>query len=136
MSNAPSGKKKIIIGIICVIVLLNVVWTVMQNKITPQFDALKAQMQAGLEALDQRITKLEKGGLPDVAELKADFAALRGIADNLGQSVKASLKTEEERLAVLEAQVEALRERRLQVGVTRCLAQRVGIIVDHEQLVD
>ena len=58
MSNAPSGKKKIIIGIICVIVLLNVVWTVMQNKITPQFDALKAQMQAGLEALDQRITKL------------------------------------------------------------------------------
>ena len=111
MSNAPSGKKKIIIGIICVIVLLNVVWTVMQNKITPQFDALKAQMQAGLETLDQRITKLEQGGLPDVADLKADFAALRGIADNLGQSVKASLKTEEERLAVLEAQVEAQKAR-------------------------
>ena len=111
MSNAPAGKKKLIIGIICVIVLLNIVWTVMQNKMTPQFNELKSQMQAGLEALEQRITKLEQGGLPDVAELKADFAALRGIADNLGQSVKASLKTEEERLAALEAQVEAQKTR-------------------------
>ena len=83
----------------------------MQNKITPQFDALKTQMQAGLEALEQRLTKLEQGGLPDVADLKADFAALRGIADNLGQSVKASLKAEEERLATLEAQVEAQKAR-------------------------
>lgn len=102
-----ASKKKIIIGIICVIILLNVVWTVMQNKFTPKLDELKNQLQTSVAALEARITKLEQGGLPDVADLKADFAKLREIADDFSQRVKDSVKTEEEQLAYLESQAEA-----------------------------
>ncbi|MBQ7733548.1 MAG: hypothetical protein IJT58_05970 [Synergistaceae bacterium] len=106
-----AGKKKIIIGIICVILLLNVVWTVMQNKFTPKLEELRTQLQTSIASFEERITKIEQGGLPNVEDLKADFAKLREIADNFGQSVKDSTKTEEERLAYLEAQVEAQKAR-------------------------
>ena len=102
-----NSKKKIILGIVIAILLLNIVWTVMQNKLTPQFDAMKAEITAGIAALDQRITKLEQGGLPDVADLKSDFAALKEIAEKFAQRAGESLKTEEEQLATLEAQVAA-----------------------------
>ena len=102
-----NSKKKIIIGIVCVILLLNIVWTVIQNKLTPQFNELKS----GMAALEQRIMKLEQGGLPNVADLKSDFAALREIADKFGQKFTQSLKSEEDQLAYLEAQVEAQKAR-------------------------
>ena len=101
------SKKKIIIGIICIILLLNIMWTIMQNKFTPKLDEVKA----GLAALEQRITKLEQGGLPDVADLKADFAALRAVADNFSERLNQAVKTEEDQLKDLEAQVEAKRAR-------------------------
>ena len=62
----PDNKKKIIIGVVAVIVLLNIMWTVTQNKFTPKLDEVKA----GMAALEQRIAKIENGGLPDVANLK------------------------------------------------------------------
>ena len=102
-----ASKKKIIIGIICAILLLNVVWTVMQNKFTPKLEELRTLLQTNVASLEERITKLEQGGLPNVENLKADFAKLREIADNFGQRVKDSVKTEEEQLAYLESQAEA-----------------------------
>ncbi len=104
---APDNKKKIIIGVVAVIVLLNIMWTIMQNKFAPKLDEVKA----GMAALEQRLKKIEKGGLPDVANLKEDFEALRKVSDQFSERLKSSLKAEEEQLASLEAQVEAQRAR-------------------------
>ena len=103
----PDNTKKIIIGVIAVIVLLNIMWTVMQNKFTPKLDEVKASMAA----LETRITKLEQGGLPDVADLKEDFAALKAVSDKFADRLNASVKAEEEQLASLEAQVAAQKAR-------------------------
>ena len=106
-SPKPDTKKKIIIGVVAVILLLNIMWTIMQNKFTPKLDEVKAAMSA----LEQRIEKLEKGGLPDVADLKEDFAALKAVSDKFAERLNSSVKAEEEQLASLEAQVEAQKAR-------------------------
>ena len=105
--NTPDKKKQIIIGIIALIVLLNIMWTIMQNKFTPKLDEFKAT----IAALEQRIEKLEKGGMPDVAELKEDFAALKAISAKFSERLNQSVKAEEDQLAYLEAQVEAQKAR-------------------------
>lgn len=108
-NNPPKtdSKKKIIIGVICVILLLNVMWTIMQNKFTPKLDEVKA----GMAAIEQRLAKIEKGGIPDVANLKEDFAALKAVSDKFADRLTQTLKTEEDQLAYLEAQVEAQKVR-------------------------
>ena len=103
----PDNKKKIIIGVVAVIVLLNIMWTVTQNKFTPKLDEVKA----GMAALEQRIAKLENGGLPDVANLKEEFAALKAVSEKFADRLSNSLKAEEDQLASLEAQVEAQKAR-------------------------
>lgn len=100
-------KKAIIISVICIILALNVMWTILQGKFTPKLDEVKAQMTA----LEQRITKLEQGGLPDVADLKTDFANLKAISEKFTERFTQSVKTEEDQLAYLEAQVEAQKAR-------------------------
>ena len=105
---SPQDKKKtIVIAVVCVIVLLNVMWTVMQNKFAPKLDAVTKAMAA----LEQRIEKLEQGGLASVSELKEDLATMKAVSENLSQSLKHSLKAEEDELANLEAQVEAQKAR-------------------------
>lgn len=104
---SPDNKKKIIIGVIAVIVLLNIMWTVMQNRFTPKLDEVKASMSA----LEQRINKLENGGLPDVANLKEDFAALKTVSDKFSERLIQTLKAEEEQLSYLQSQVEAQKAR-------------------------
>ena len=108
-NNPPKtdSKKKIIIGVICVILLLNIMWTIMQNKFTPKLDEVKA----GMAAIEQRLAKIEKGGIPDVANLKEDFAALKAVSDKFADRLTQTLKTEEDQLAYLEAQVEAQKAR-------------------------
>jgi predicted RNase H-like nuclease (RuvC/YqgF family) len=105
--NKPDKSKQIIIGIIALIVLLNIMWTIMQNKFTPKLDEFKAT----IAALEHRIEKLEKGGMPDVAELKEDFAALKAISAEFKEGLAKSIKAEEEQLAKLESQVEAQKAR-------------------------
>ena len=56
----PDKKKQIIIGVICVILLLNVMWTVMQNKFAPKLDEFKKEINTAIAALDSRITKIEE----------------------------------------------------------------------------
>ena len=107
----PDKKKQIIIGAICVILLLNVMWTIMQNKFTPKLDEFKKEINTAIAALDSRITKIEQGGFTDVANIKADFESLKQIADTLSARMNQSLKTEEEQLASLEAQLAAQRAR-------------------------
>ena len=101
------NKKKIIIGVVAVIVLLNIMWTIMQNRFAPKLDEVKA----GMAELEHRLDKIEQGGLPDVENLKEDFEALKAVSAQLSERLKNSLKAEEEQLANLEAQVEAQKAR-------------------------
>ena len=105
---SPQDKKKtIIIAVISVIVLLNIMWTIMQNKFAPKLD----EVTKAMAALEQRIEKLEQGGFASVADLKEDFAAMKAVSENLSQRLSQSLKAEEEELTKLEAQVEAQKAR-------------------------
>ena len=104
---APDNKKKIVIGVIAVIILLNIMWTVMQNKFAPKLDEVKA----GLAAIEHRLDKIEQDGLPNVANLKDDFEELKKISAQFSERIKNSLKAEEEQLATLEAQVAAQKAR-------------------------
>ncbi|MBQ6775811.1 MAG: hypothetical protein IJP53_05070 [Synergistaceae bacterium] len=107
MSLPKDKKKMILIAVICVILLLNIMWTVLQSKFTPKLDAV----QAKLTALEQRIEKIEQGGFNNMAELKEDFAALKAVSDGLAARLSQSLKAEEDQLATLEAQVAAQKAR-------------------------
>ena len=104
---APDKKKLIIIGIVCVILFLNIMWTILQGKFTPKLEEVQTQ----LAALEQRITKLEQGGMPDVADLKNDFAALKEVSAKFSERLNQSVKAEEDQLAYLESQVEAQKAR-------------------------
>lgn len=105
---SPKDKKKIIIiAIVGIILLFNIMWTITQNKFAPKLDEVKAAMAA----LEQRIEKLEQGGLANVADLKEDFAAMKAVSDNLAERLSISLKAEEEQLANLENQVAAQKAR-------------------------
>ena len=106
--NLPKDKKKtFIISAVCVILLLNIVWTVAQNKFTPKLD----EVTKAMAALEQRIAKLEQGGFADVADLKSDFEAMKTISAQFSEKINQSVKTEEDQLAYLEAQVEAQKAR-------------------------
>ena len=104
----PTDKKKIVI-IVCIVVvlLLNIMWTVLQNKFTPRVD----EVRADLAKLEQRITKLEQGGLPDVADLREEFSSLKNISKGYEERLGQLIKAEEEQLATLEAQVAAQKAR-------------------------
>lgn len=106
-TKSVNKKKAFIVGGIVVILLLNILWTVLQNKFTPKVDEVKAE-QAKIE---QRIAKLERGGLPDVADIREEFAKLRQLATQYEERTAQIVKAEEERLASLEAQVEAQKAR-------------------------
>ncbi len=103
----PDKKKLIIIGVVCVILLLNIMWTILQGKFTPKLEEVQTQ----LAALEQRIAKLEQGGMPDVADLKSDFAALKEVSAKFSERLNQSVKAEEDQLSYLEAQVEAQKAR-------------------------
>lgn len=106
-ANNASKKKIIIVGGIVVILLLNIMWTILQNRFTPKVEEVKVD-QAKFE---QRIAKLERGGLPDVADIREEFAKLRELASQYEARMTQLVKAEEERLASLEAQVEAQKAR-------------------------
>ncbi|MBQ7154052.1 MAG: hypothetical protein IJR85_00645 [Synergistaceae bacterium] len=107
-TSKPADKKKqIILWAVAIIVALNVMWTVMQNKFTPKLDGIKTDVTG----IEQRLAKIEQGGLPDVANLKGDFETLKAVSAKFSEQIKSMLKAEEEQLAYLEAQVEAQKAR-------------------------
>ena len=98
---ANNSSKRTLLIIVAVVLVLNVMWTILQNKFTPKLEEVKAD-QAKFE---QRVAKLERGGLPDVADLKDDFAKLKELAGQYDAKIAELVKAEEEHLKTLEAQV-------------------------------
>ena len=103
VSQVKDKKKVITIAVICVILLMNVVWTIAQNKFTPKLDEVKTI----ISGLEKRIEKLEQGGFSDMADLKNDFEAMKAISAQFSEKAAESLKAEEDQLKYLESQVEA-----------------------------
>ena len=81
-------KKYFIIGAICLMVLLNIVWTVLQNKFTPRLDEFKTEMKN----FEQRIAKLEQGGLPDVADIREEFGSLKKLSQQYSGQLESLIK--------------------------------------------
>ncbi|MBR1418826.1 MAG: hypothetical protein IJ576_07685 [Synergistaceae bacterium] len=104
---ANNSSKRTLLIIVAVVLVLNVMWTILQNKFTPKLEEVKAD-QAKFE---QRVAKLERGGLPDVADLKDDFAKLKELAGQYDAKIAELVKAEEEHLKTLEAQVAEQKER-------------------------
>jgi len=104
---ANSSSKRTLLIVVGVVLVLNIMWTILQNKFTPKLDEVKAE-QAKFE---QRVSKLERGGLPDVADLKDDFAKLKELAGQYDAKILELVKAEEEHLKTLEAQVAEQKER-------------------------
>ncbi len=106
--SAPMDKKKIlIIAAVVVIVVLNILWTVLQNKFTPKL----AEVNDLIAKVEARVTKLEQGGLPDVADLREEFSKLKELAAGYEERLAQLRKAEEDQLATLQAQVEAQKSR-------------------------
>ena len=106
--SAPMDKKKIlIIAAVVVIVVLNILWTVLQNKFTPKL----AEVNDLIAKVEARVTKLEQGGLPDVADLREEFSKLKEMAAGCEERLAQLRKAEEDQLATLQAQVEAQKSR-------------------------
>ena len=106
--SVPMDKKKIlIIAAVVVIVVLNILWTVLQNKFTPKL----AEVNDLIAKVEARVTKLEQGGLPDVADLREEFSKLKEMAAGYEERLAQLRKAEEDQLATLQAQVEAQKSR-------------------------
>ncbi|MBQ9526399.1 MAG: hypothetical protein IJR68_02215 [Fretibacterium sp.] len=100
-------KKILIIAAVVVIVVLNILWTVLQNKFTPKL----AEVNDLIAKVEARVTKLEQGGLPDVADLREEFSKLKEMAAGYEERLAQLRKAEEDQLATLQAQVEAQKSR-------------------------
>ena len=98
---ANNSSKRTLLIIVAVVLVLNVMWTILQNKFTPKLEEVKADQSK----FEQRVAKLERGGLPDVADLKDDFAKLKELAGQYDAKLAELVKAEEEHLKTLEAQV-------------------------------
>ena len=61
--------------------------------------------------VEARVTKLEQGGLPDVADLREEFSKLKEMAAGYEERLAQLRKAEEDQLATLQAQVEAQKSR-------------------------
>jgi hypothetical protein len=113
VEKAKSKKGKIIGIIILVIILLNTFWNMMENKITAELQAVRAD----LAEFNNRLAEAEKGTL-DVESVKADVEAIRKAGADFESKLNAVIKAEEEKLEVLtksaesqKAYVESLKSR-------------------------
>jgi hypothetical protein len=99
---AKSGKGKIIGIVVLVIILLNTFWNMMENKMTTELQAVKAD----LAGLNDRLVELEKG-TPDVEAVKADVAAIQQAGAEFESKLNAVIKAEEEKLEILTKSAES-----------------------------
>ena len=98
-----SKPKIIVVSVIAVILLLNIMWTLMQGKVTSESEAVRAE----LTKLEQRLMNLEERSAPDVESLRAEFDSIKKIGEDYEARLAALLKAEEERLASMKKEFEA-----------------------------
>lgn len=98
-----SKPKIIIISVIAVILVLNILWSLMQGKVTTEMQGVRAE----LAKMEERIAKMEQGGVPDLASLRTEFDELKKIGGNYEARLAALLEAEEGRLSQMKKDAEA-----------------------------
>lgn len=97
-----SKPKIVVVSVIAVILVLNILWSLMQGKVSSESENLRAE----LAKLEQRLVKVEEGTAPDVDSLRAEFDAVRKVGEAYEARLAAFLKAEEERLASMKKDCE------------------------------
>lgn len=98
-----SKPKIVIVSVIAVILVLNILWSLMQGKVSSESENFRAE----LAKLEQRLVKLEEGTTPDVDSLRAEFETVRKVGEGYEARLAALLKAEEERLSSMKKDFEA-----------------------------
>jgi hypothetical protein len=101
VEKAKSTKGKIVGIIILVIILLNSFWNMMENRITTELQAVRAE----LAEISARVTEAEKGTL-DVEAVKADVETIRKAGAEFESKLNAVISAEEGKLEILTKSVE------------------------------
>jgi cell division protein FtsL len=97
------GKgKKIAIVVFLVLILLNVFWTLMNNKVTEEIQAIKSE----IAQVSARVSDAEKETL-DVESVKADVELIRKATGDFEKKLNAVIQAEETRLEILTKDAEA-----------------------------
>ena len=98
-----SKPKIVIVSVIAVILVLNILWSLMQGRVSSESETFRAE----LAKLEQRLVKLEEGTTPDVDSLRAEFETVRKVGEGYEARLAALLKAEEERLSSMKKDFEA-----------------------------
>ncbi|GHS89794.1 hypothetical protein AGMMS49957_13770 [Synergistales bacterium] len=101
-----SGKTKIIIGgAIGLIIIFNIFWNLMENKISSELGG------GNIAVLSERISTLEKAEreVLNADDVKADLVAMKEASDNFESKLNAIVKAEEAKLDVLTQNLEIQR---------------------------
>ncbi|NLL37953.1 MAG: hypothetical protein GX256_10635 [Fretibacterium sp.] len=84
-----------------ILILFNIVWTLTQGKVSSEAQALREE----LTKLEQRLAKLEEGGILDLESVRAEFEEMKKVGSLYSSSLEVVMKTETERLEALKKEV-------------------------------
>ncbi|MDR1873798.1 MAG: hypothetical protein LBQ90_02130 [Synergistaceae bacterium] len=100
-ARTPTGKFTIGV-VILLVILFNIVWTLMGNRIAAEGQALRADMAV----FDSRLLEVEKGTTIDLDALKADVESIRKATNSFEAKLNSIVRAEEARLETLVRDVE------------------------------
>ena len=98
----PSKRNMIIIAVVVVLLAFNILWTLMQGKITSEVQSVKAEMAK----FEQRLATVEQGGVVDLETLRTEFDGMKKVGESYSANFAALLKAEMERVDALKKEVE------------------------------
>ena len=109
MKSKLAANWPVILGVLVVVILLlNVHWTMMENKISATVAKETGTFKADLAKLNGRITETEQQTQQtiDLDALKKDVESIKKAGENFEKRLAAVIKAEEEKLARLDKDVE------------------------------
>ena len=98
---AKTKTGKIVGIVVLVIVLLNIFWSMMENKVASEVQAVRAD----IAALNTRLAEMEKGSI-DLEAVKADAETIKKVGETFEAKLNAIVKAEEAKLEILAKDME------------------------------
>jgi len=104
--NKLIANWKVVLGVfILAIVLLNTLWSSMENRIAESVAKETASFKTELAKLEARVSEAEKGTI-DIDAVKEDIVSIKKVGEDFANKLNALIKAEEEKLARLEKDAE------------------------------
>lgn len=98
---AKTKTGKIIGVVVLVIILLNIFWSMMENKVTLEVQAVRAD----IVALNTRLAEMEKGSV-DLDAVRADAETIKKTGESFEAKLNAIVTAEEAKLENLTKELE------------------------------